>query len=151
MIMLKARDIMTREVHTVSPETTVEVLARFFVETGVSAMPVVDDAGTLRGIVTETDLIAQDRPLHIPTVISLFDWVLYVESQERFREQVKKITARQVAEICTTDVASCSPDTPVCDIASLMVDRGVHLVPVIEGRRLVGVVARLDIIRSMGR
>jgi CBS domain-containing protein len=151
MTMLKARDIMTREVHTVSPDTTVEELAHLFVETGVSAMPVVDDEGKLVGIVTETDLIARDRPLHIPTVISLFDWVVYVESQERFREQVKKITARQVREICTTDVASCSPDTLVCDIASLMVDRSVHLVPVIEDQRLVGVVARLDIIRSMGR
>jgi CBS-domain-containing membrane protein len=149
MIMLKARDIMTSEVHTVSMETSVEELARLFVSTGVSAMPVVDAEGVLQGIVTETDLVAQDRPLHIPTVVSLFDWVVYLESEDKFAEQVKKMTARQVREICTTEVESCSPDTPVSQIVALMLEKGIHMVPVVENGKLSGVVARLDIIRSM--
>ena len=115
--MLKARDIMTREVYTVGIDTGVEDLARKFIETGVNAMPVVDEAGALHGIVTETDLIAQDR---------------------------------KVGEICTTDVTTCSEDTSVAEIAALMVEKQVHLIPVVEGKRLLGVVARLDIIRSMG-
>lgn len=147
--MLKARDIMTREVHTVSMETSVDALARLFVDTGVSAMPVVDAQGKLEGIVTETDLVAQDQPLHIPTVVSLFDWVVYLESETRFAEQVKKMTARKVREICTSEVATCSPDTPVAQIVSLMLEHGVHMVPVVEEGKLAGVVARLDIIRSM--
>lgn len=147
--MLKARDIMTSEVHTVSMETSVEELARLFVKTGVSAMPVVDDEGMLQGIVTETDLVAQDKPLHIPTVVSLFDWVVYLESEDRFAEQVKKMTARQVREICTTDVATCSPDEPVSKIVGLMLEKGIHIVPVVEDGKLLGIVARLDIIRSM--
>ena len=151
MIMLKARDIMTSEVHTVSMETSVEELARLFVSTGVSAMPVIDTEGVLQGIVTETDLVAQDQPLHIPTVISLFDWVVYLESETKFAEQVKKMTARQVREICTTDVATCSPDTPVTEVVALMLEKGVHMVPVVENGKLAGVVARLDIIRSMER
>jgi CBS-domain-containing membrane protein len=149
MTMLKARDIMTSEVHTVSMETSVEELARLFVKTGVSAMPVVDDEGMLQGIVTETDLVAQDKPLHIPTVVSLFDWVVYLESEDRFAEQVKKMTARQVREICTTDVATCSPDEPVSKIVGLMLEKGIHIVPVVEDGKLLGIVARLDIIRSM--
>ncbi len=148
--MLTAREIMTREVHSVTPETTVEEVARQFVATGVSAMPVVDAEGRLEGIISETDLIAQDRPLHLPTVISLFDWVIYLESEDRFREQVEKLTARKVGEICTRDVTTCSPDATVQEIAALMVEKGVHLVPVVEKDRVVGVVARLDIIRSMG-
>ncbi|MDK2848262.1 MAG: hypothetical protein PWP34_1615 [Desulfuromonadales bacterium] len=147
--MLKARDIMTSEVHTVSMQTSVEELARLFVKTGVSAMPVVDDEGMLQGIVTETDLVAQDKPLHIPTVVSLFDWVVYLESEDRFAEQVKKMTARQVREICTTDVATCSPDEPVSKIVGLMLEKGIHIVPVVEDGKLLGIVARLDIIRSM--
>jgi CBS-domain-containing membrane protein len=149
MTMLKARDIMTSEVHTVSMQTSVEELARLFVKTGVSAMPVVDDEGMLQGIVTETDLVAQDKPLHIPTVVSLFDWVVYLESEDRFAEQVKKMTARQVREICTTDVATCSPDEPVSKIVGLMLEKGIHIVPVVEDGKLLGIVARLDIIRSM--
>jgi CBS domain-containing protein len=149
--MLKAKDIMTTNVHTVSTDTEVEELARLFVETGVSAMPVLDTKGALQGIVTETDLVEQNKPLHIPTVISIFDWVLYLESEKNFREQVEMMTARKVGEICTREVVTCTPDTPVADIAALMVDHKAHLIPVIEGGKVVGVVARLDIIRAMGR
>jgi CBS domain-containing protein len=149
--MLKAKDIMTRNVHTVSTDTDVEELARLFVETGVSAMPVLDARGALEGIVTETDLVEQNKPLHIPTVISIFDWVLYLESEKNFREQVEKMTARKVGEICTREVVTCTPETPVADIAALMVDHKAHLIPVTEGGKVVGVVARLDIIRAMGK
>jgi CBS-domain-containing membrane protein len=105
----------------------------------------------LQGIVTETDLVEQNKPLHIPTVISIFDWVLYLESEKNFREQVEKMTARKVGEICTREVVTCTPETPVADIAALMVDHKAHLIPVVEGGKVVGVVARLDIIRAMGR
>lgn len=149
--MLKAKDIMTRKVHSVSTDTDVEELARLFVETGVSAMPVLDDQGMLQGIVTETDLVEQNKPPHIPTVISIFDWVLYLESEKNFREQVQKMTARKVGEICTREVVTCTPETPVADIATLMVDHKAHLIPVVEAGKVVGVVARLDIIRAMGR
>lgn len=148
--MLTAKDIMTRTVHSVTTETEVEELARLFVTRGVSAMPVLDEAGRLEGIVTETDLVEQDKPLHLPTVVSLFDWVLYLESEKNFREEVNKITARKVGDICTREVVTCTPDTPVSEIAALMVEKKAHLIPVLEGEKLVGVVARLDIIRSMG-
>ena len=148
--MLKAKDIMSQTVHSVTLDTGVEELARLFVEKGVSAMPVLDREGKLRGIVTETDLVEQDKPLHIPTVVSLFDWVLYLESEKNFREEVQKITARKVGEICSTEVVTCSPDTPVNEVAALMVENKAHLIPVVDSDRVVGVVARLDIIRSMG-
>ena len=149
--MLHAKDIMTTNVHTVTPATTVEYLARLFVETKVNAMPVVDEEGVLLGLVTQTDLVEQDRPLHIPTVISIFDWVLYLESEKDFREEVQKITARTVGEIYTPDVEACTPETSVSEIASVMTEKKVHLLPVVDEGKLVGVVARLDVIRSMGR
>jgi len=149
--MRKAKDIMTRDVHSVTLETDVDELARRFVEPGVSSMPVVDAQGRLQGIVTETDLVEQDKPLHIPTMISLFDWVIYLESSKKFQEQVDRITARKVGEICSRDVVSCGPETSVSEIADMMVENKAHLIPVVEKGRVVGVVARLDIIRSMGR
>jgi len=148
--MLTAGDIMTTKIHTVHQDTEIKDLAKMFVEHNVNAMPVVDDAGDLVGIVTQTDLVEQDKPLHIPTVISLFDWVIYLESPKKFIEEVQKVTARRVGEICSQDVVTCTPDTPVAEVASLMVDNKAHLVPVVTDRRMVGVVARLDIIRSMG-
>ena len=149
--MLKAKDIMTTKVLTVTEETGVEELARLFEERGVNAMPVLDQAGQMVGIVTQTDLVEQDKPLHIPTVISIFDWVIYLESEKNFKDEVAKITARTVGSLCARDVVTCSPETPVSEIAEMMVEHKAHLIPVVEGKTLLGVVARLDIIRSMGR
>lgn len=149
--MLTAADIMTTKIHSVHPDTEIKALAQMFVERNVNAMPVVNDAGELIGMVTQTDLVEQDKPLHIPTVISLFDWVIYLESPKKFTEEVRKVTARKVGEICSKDVVTCTPETPVATVASLMVDHKCHLVPVVAGEKMVGVVARLDIIRSMGR
>jgi CBS domain-containing protein len=149
--MVTAKDIMTVNVHTVTAETSVDELARLFAETGVNAMPVVDAEGRLKGIVTQTDLVEQDRPLHIPKVVSIFDWVIYLESEKNFREELERISARKVGEICSRDVVTCRPDTAVPAIADLMVKHKAHLVPVVENGKILGVVARLDIIRSMGR
>ena len=148
--MLTAGDIMTTDVHTVHQDTEIKVLASMFVEHNVNAMPVLDDDDVLVGMVTQTDLVEQGKPLHIPTVISLFDWVIYLESPKNFSEQVRKVTARKVGEICAKDMVTCATDTPVAVVASLMVDNKVHLVPVVTDGKMVGVVARLDIIRTMG-
>jgi CBS-domain-containing membrane protein len=149
--MLTAKDIMTTDVCSVPPDMDVDELARQFVALKKNAMPVLDKSGRLAGIVTQTDLVERDKPLHIPTVISLFDWVFYLESEKSFRDEVKRISARKVGEICTREVVTCGPDTPVDQIASLMVDNKAHLVPVVDDEnKVLGVVARLDIIRSMG-
>lgn len=147
---MTAQDIMTTDVHSVDPETSVEDLARLFVERKVSAMPVVDASGVLKGVVTQGDLVDLDRPVHIPKVISIFDWVLYLESEKNFKEEVRRISARKVSEICTREVVSCSPSTPVTEIAALMSGNRVNMIPVLDAGKVVGVVARLDIIRSMG-
>lgn len=148
--MLKAKDIMTREVISVAPETTIEDLARLFVEKRVSAMPVVTAEDRLLGVVSESDLVKQNKPLHLPTVISLFDWVLYLESEKDFREEVERITARTVSEILSEKVVYCTPDTALSEIAALMTKNKVNLLPVIDDEKIVGVVSRLDVIKAMG-
>jgi len=147
--MMTAKQIMTTEVTSVLEETTIEELARLFVETGFSAMPVVDEEGLLRGFISESDLVAQNKPLHLPRVISLFDWVLYMESEKNFREEVERITAKTVGEICVREVVSCGVDTPLPEIAELMSGQRVNLLPVLDGDKVVGVVSRLDVVRSM--
>jgi CBS domain-containing protein len=148
--MLTAKEIMTREVCTVREETDLKELAALFVEHNYKTLPVVDAAGKLVGVISQTDLIEQDKPLHIPTVISLFDWVLYLESPKVFSDEVRKVSARKVGEICAREVITCTPDTSVEEVANLMVEHKVHLLPVLDGERLVGVVARFDLIRSLG-
>ena len=149
--MLTVKEIMTRDVCAVSEDTDLKELAALFVEHNYKTLPVVDSAGKLVGVVSQTDLIEQDKPLHIPTVISLFDWVIYLESPKVFSDEVRKVSARKVGEICTREVVTCTPETTVEELATLMVEHKIHLLPVLDGEKLVGVVARFDIIRSVGR
>ena len=147
--MLKAKDVMTNDVITVTRETSVRDLALLFTERHISSVPVVDDNGDLIGIVSESDLIEQDKNLHIPTVVSIFDWVIYLESDKRFEKELQKMTAQTVGEIYSEEVFSVGPETPVSEVADIMSSKKVHAVPVVEGSRLVGVVARIDLIRTM--
>jgi CBS-domain-containing membrane protein len=149
--MLTAGDVMTREVITVKKETTIRELAELFARHRISSAPVVDDSGTMIGIVTETDLVEQDKSLHIPTVISLFDWVIYLESDRKFERELKKMTGQTVGDIFTAEVVQVSPSTPVSDVANLISSRKVNSIPVVEGSSLVGIVSRIDLIRTMIR
>jgi CBS domain-containing protein len=149
--MLTVKEIMTRDVCTVHEDTELKELAALFVAHNYKTLPVVDASGKLVGVISQTDLIEQDKPLHIPTVISLFDWVIYLESPKVFSDEVRKVSARKVGEICAREVITCTPETPVEEVANLMVEHKIHLLPVLDGERLAGVVARFDIIRSMGR
>ena len=149
--MLTAGDVMTREVITVKKETTIRDLAELFARHRISSAPVVDDSGAMIGIVTETDLVEQDKSLHIPTVISIFDWVIYLESDKKFEKELKKMTGQTVGDIYTEDVVQVSPSTPVSDVANLISSRKVNSIPVVDGNRLVGIVARIDLIRTMIR
>ena len=150
--MLTAKEIMTTEVRSVSPDSSIEELAKLFEETRFNALPVLDEDGRLAGIVSQNDLIERDKPLHIPTVISIFDWVLYLESEKSFKEDVKRLMARTVGEIMAPPRATCSLDTSASEIAERMSEKKAHLVPVVDADdKVLGVVSRLDIIRAMGK
>ena len=147
--MLTARDIMSKEVVSVSKETSLKDLARTFVETRFSNLPVLDERGVLIGTISETDLVEQQRPLHIPTVMTLFDWVFTFGNEKRFKEEVDRVTAATVGELYHADPVTCSPETTIREIAALMSQHKVHLLPVVEDGKMIGVVARLDLIRVM--
>jgi CBS-domain-containing membrane protein len=147
--MLTAADVMTRDVITVKKETTIRELAELFARHRISIAPVVDDSGAMIGIVTETDLVEQDKNLHIPTVISLFDWVIYLESDKKFEKELKKMTGQTVGDIYTQSVKTVAPTAPLSDLADIMSSGKMHAIPVLEDKKVVGIVARIDLIRTM--
>lgn len=149
--MKTARDIMTREVHTVTPATPIEDLARTFTEKHVDGFPVLDADGRLVGVVTEGDLIHQNQRLHIPTVVALFDAVVVLGSSKRLDEEIRRLTATRVEEIMTREPITVGEDTPVDEIATLMAEEDVHTLPVVDAAGgLVGVIGKVDVIRSLG-
>lgn len=147
--MQSVGEIMTTQLITVTKETSVRELANLFTTHRVGSVPVVDDGGNLLGIVTETDLIGQDKSLHIPTVISLFDWVIYLESDKKFEKELKKVTGRSVGDIFTDEVVTVAPGDPVSRAADIMTEQRVNAVPVVDGQKLVGIISRIDLIRTM--
>lgn len=147
--MLTARDIMTAEVVSVSVDTSLKDLAKKFIDTRYSNMPVIDDQGKLVGVISETDLIEYQRPLHIPTVMTLFDGVFSLGTEKKFKEEVDRVTATKVGDLYKRNPVTCTPETPVNELAGLMSKHKVHLLPVVENGQMVGVVARLDLIRVM--
>lgn len=147
--MKTVADIMTTNVLTVRTETTIRELAELFVSNRISSLPVVDDSGALIGMVTESDLVEQSKSLHLPTVISLFDWVIYLESEKTLEKELQKMGGRTVADVYQTEVASISPQASLSEAADLMSSHHVNAIPVVDNGSLVGIVARIDIIRTL--
>jgi CBS domain-containing protein len=147
--MLKARDIMVREFAVVKPAMAVDELARVLSGEGVSGAVVLDGDGGLLGVVTEGDLIAREQNLHLPTLVNLFGSLVYIESSGHLKEEVRRLAARRVEDIYTRDPVTVGPGITLADLASVMSERGVHFLPVMEGGKLLGVVSRREIIRAI--
>ncbi len=145
--MIKAKDIMTTVVITVSPDTTVEALGRLFIEKGISGVPVVDSEQRLVGVVTENDLIKQSGRFHIPTIIRLFDAFIPLGASSMEKE-IQRMSASKVSEICTREVITIDMETSLQTIATIMSDKGVHLLPVISSGRVIGIVGKTDVIKG---
>jgi CBS domain-containing protein len=147
--MQNVSDIMTKEVVTVTKETNLRALAGIFETRRFGTLPVVDEAGSLIGVVTASDMVEQGRNLHIPTVISIFDWVIPLQGERTLERELQKMTAQTVGEICSTDVVTIAPSDTVSTAADIMSSRKLHALPVVEGNKLVGIVSRIDIIRAL--
>ena len=146
---MRAKDIMRSEVQCVSETTTLRELSRAFRHYGVTTIAVVDERGELVGVVTEADLVVRSARPHFPHYIQLLEGFVFLESPKRFDEEVRKMIAMTAEEIMTREVITCSPDASVEDVATLMVDRNVNRVIVTEDERLVGIVTRADIIKTL--
>lgn len=147
--MLKAQDIMTKDPLTLRPEDDIAAAARIMVTKRINGLPVVDQDGTLVGIITQSDLVAQQKTLRLPSVFTLLDGYVPLASLDSLEAEFKKITAMTVAEAMTKDPATVALDTPLDHIAALMVDRQYHTLPVVDHGRLVGVVGKEDVIRTL--
>jgi CBS domain-containing protein len=151
MKAVQAKDIMTKRVQTVRPETTVKALALFLLKHQISGAPVMDRAGKLVGIVTEDDLIFRDANVHLPTVVTVFDSVIYLESPRKYEQELQKIIGGKVADLMSRDVQTIAPELELSAIATIMHERHRHLLPVVRAGKLVGIVGKADVVRAIAR
>lgn len=144
------RAVMTTDVLTVAPDDTVEEAYRALVGRRVDGAPVVGDGDEVVGMLSTDDLLVQETKLHYPTVVSLFGAYLELPSSHRkFEQELRKAVGAKVADVMSSDVAACSPDDTLERAATLMHEHDVSRLPVTEDGRLVGLVARGDILRAV--
>ncbi|MEJ2099510.1 MAG: CBS domain-containing protein [Desulfobacterales bacterium] len=147
--MLKVKDIMTKELITVSPETEITSAAKILLEKRINGLPVVDDSGKLVGILCQSDLVAQQKRIPIPSVYTLLDSFIPLTSLKRIDKEVKKIAALKVEQAMTPDPVTIGPETDIEDVARLMVDKKYHTLPVMDGDKIVGVVGKEDVLKTL--
>ncbi len=145
---MKVSEIMTKDVVTVTPDTKVSAIARLMVEKAISGIPVVIDSRVV-GMVTEVDLVARNAHLHFPTFLQILDARIYFESPRHFEEELRRMLGTTANDVMTTEVQTVKPDADVTDVATLMFEKKVNPVPVVENGKLVGIVSRTDIIRLL--
>ena len=147
--MKTASDIMTQDVVTVNKNQPISDLAIIFIENHFNGVPVLDNTGKVVGVVTQGDLIEQNKNLHIPTVIALFDAVLFLESEKKFEDDLKKLTGSKIEDIYHKNLITVSPDTYLSEIITIMAEKDIHTLPVLEGDKLIGIIGKQNIIHEM--
>lgn len=143
---MKARDVMTRDVVTIDANRGVVDVARLLLDKRISAVPVVDGAGRLIGIVSEGDLL---RRVETDTVRRRSGWHALMTSNWSLAAEYVKSHARHAADIMTQTVVSVSEDTPLGDITDLFEERKIKRVPVTRDGKVVGIVSRADLLRAL--
>ncbi len=139
------RDVMSRSVQSVRPETPLKDVARLMVERGISGVPVVDDYGAVVGVVSEADFVIKERgadAIHRRPLARLLG-----ESAEAEAE-FAKVVAERAGSAMSSPAITIGADAPLREAAALMVDRSVNRLPVLDRGRLVGIVSRADLVRA---
>ncbi len=147
--MLKAKNIMTTDPVTLSIDDDVTTAATLLLEKRINGVPVLDDSGKLAGVLCQSDLVAQQKNLRLPSVFTLLDGIIPLSSSRDVQREMDKITAMTVGQAMTSGPVSVVPDTPLEEVATLMVDKKYHTLPVVEDGKLIGVIGKEDVLRTL--
>ena len=146
------RQVMTplADVLAFHPEDRVEDAARAMAERSVGGAPVVDGDGTVIGLLNDDDLIVQDVRLHVPTVLSLLGAYLELpSSQHKFENELRKAVGATVGDVMSREPTMCREDDTLEQVATLMHEENLRRLPVVRDGKLVGIVARGDVLRAL--
>jgi len=143
------QEIMSSPAITVTPETTIQEVARIMGEHHISGVPVIDADGRLLGTVTEVNLIARNAPLKQPRYLAVLSAVIPVglDDYYEYKQQLRQALATNARQLMNSDVRTVEPSTTVEEALEIMLHPEHTMLPVLENDRLVGVVTRTDLVR----
>jgi CBS domain-containing protein len=146
---MKVMDIMQTSVITIQPDTEIKDIARTLFENKISGVPVVDSSGKLVGIISEGDLLHKETNPRIPDVIGFLGALIYYRGVKRYDSDFKKLIALQASEIMTEDVLTINKDATIEEAATLMINNNVKRLPVMENKKMIGIISRMDVIKTL--
>ena len=143
-------DVMTRDPIVVQPETPLTDVIKVLAERRISGLPVVDEAGKLVGVISETDLMWRESGVEPPPYIMLLDSVIYLENPNRYERELHKALGQTVGEVMTAHPVTIAPNQSLREAAHLMNDRQAPRLPVLDATgQVIGILTRGDIVRAM--
>ena len=142
---MRAHQIMTKDVITVTPHTSIEDAANIMLRCQISGLPVVDESGVLKGVVSESDFLHRSEigtGRKRPALIEFFC------GPGRLATDFVHERGRKVEDVMTWDPVTVEEETPLDEIVHLMEKKGIKRVPVMRGNSLVGIVTRSNLLRT---
>jgi CBS domain-containing protein len=143
---MQAKDIMTTSVITVPQDGKIEDAVRLMLDHQVSALPVVDTDGDLKGLVSEGDLMRRVRDTDGPRRSW---WLELLSGSGNSAQEFVKLNSHHIADVMTRDVVSVEEDAPVAEIARLLEKHRIKRVPVLREGRVVGIVSRANLLHAL--
>lgn len=145
---MKARDIMSRDVVTVSRETSVREIAQVMTGKRISGVPVVAPDGAVLGIVSESDLL---RRAEIGTEPPRKWWLTFFSDPDSLARQYRKTHGLRAEDVMSRPVVSVSEDADLNEVASILEKHRVKRLPVVRDDKLVGIISRADLVRALSQ
>jgi CBS domain-containing protein len=147
------RDVMTTNVATLRPDQSIPDAADALAAGRYGAMPVTDGTGHLLGLLRDEDLIVSEARVHVPTYIYFLGATIPLPSSiHHLEDDLHKVAGATVAEVMDAEPATVGPDDTLEDVATLMHDREITHMPVVDGAgKVVGIIARGDLVRHIAR
>jgi CBS domain-containing protein len=143
-------DVMSHDPIVVKPETPLKEAVQILAERRISGLPVVDDAGHLVGIISETDLMWQETGVTPPAYVMFLDSIIYLQNPGSYERDLHKALGQSVGEVMSKSPLTISPNKPLKEAAKIMQEHKVHRLPVLDSEgQVIGILTRGDIIRAM--
>jgi CBS domain-containing protein len=143
---MRAHQIMTRDVVTVTPDTAITDAARLMLDRHISGLPVVDGTGKLVGIVSDGDFL---RRSEIGTQRKRARWLQFLIGPGKEATEFVHASGRRVEEVMTVDPVTASEDTTLESLVETMEKNNIKRVPIMHGGRITGIVTRTNLLRAV--
>lgn len=145
---MKIRDIMTKEVTSISPDTSAKEAMELLHKLQISGLPVIDAGGKLVGVFTEKEILSYILPSYIAKVGRF----IYEENPKSTRKKLHDLDQVKVSQLMRHDVVTTTEDTTLCELARVMLTQKARRIPVVDkAGKVIGIVARGDVLSAFIR